>query len=198
MRLTLPCALLLVVAPVASAQDEEAAVASTAQDLGINDVRTAAMGRAQIALTRMQGLNGDQLQARAKDQAAKIIDPELNWDQSTEIVRTMMSRLSPAMQVVKAPASDAKCKVRAAYVVGASYPIHLCPAFFSSSKEEKTRTLLHESAHLARINANVEGESYAPIFECSPAQPLGFNNADAWAMFINCASDQPEDPKERP
>ena len=63
--------------------------------------------------------------------------------------------------------------------------------FFSGSAEQRTRTLLHESAHLAHIGSADAAETYLPTWDCEA--PGGFDSADAWGQYVNCLSGQAPD-----
>jgi hypothetical protein len=115
-----------------------------------------------------------------------------NMDQVAEIVGEMRGRLAGGIATIGAPATDTECGGRAAYVVGLRPPIHLCPGFFSSSPEQRVRTMLHEAAHISRIGSSSLGESYCIDFDCETSCG-GFDSADSWAQFVHCLSGQTPD-----
>jgi hypothetical protein len=118
-----------------------------------------------------------------------------NMDQVAEILSTMITHLSPRMRWDANP-QDQTCARRGfnAYVVGNRPPIHLCPAFFRSTPEERARTLVHEAAHAAGIG-EVDSETYCPVVDCESGCG-GFETADSWSHYVYCLStgrsDQPE------
>lgn len=77
-----------------------------------------------------------------------------------------MNTMLTSPNVVVAGANDPECGTRGASVRGLSPPIVLCPDFFGGSGEERIRTMIHESAHLARIGSGTLGESYCVDFDC--------------------------------
>lgn len=112
-----------------------------------------------------------------------------NMAQVHDILDTMLTHLGPRMRWEAAPATDKNCSGRNAYVAGYRPPMHLCPAFFGLSPEEQVHTLIHESAHLARIG-DPASESYDVSFGETDCDGLGvgFDAADAWAKYVTCAS----------
>jgi hypothetical protein len=99
------------------------------------------------------------------------------------------SELKVACETDKNP----NCAVRTAYVENLSSPIHFCPAFFqTSTPEQRIRTLIHESAHLARIKEEGDSESYCVSFDCE-SNCGGFYVADGWAHYLHCLSGQKAD-----
>jgi hypothetical protein len=175
----------------------------------VNDVITSARFgaflRCQRAYERLAGIGPPpppgreeptklrQLQLRIL--VRKIFGTDLDMDQVTEIVGEMRGRLTPGLAVVRAPANDKECGIRAAYVVGLNPPIHLCPAFFAGTPEDQIRTMIHEAAHLSGIGSAALGESYCVIFDCETSCG-GFDSADSWAHFVNCASGAPVEEPE--
>jgi hypothetical protein len=114
-----------------------------------------------------------------------------NMDQVGEILGSMITHLSPGMRWTAEPSGEGHCQDRAAYVVGHRPPIHLCPAFFASSQEQRVRTLVHESAHVAGIG-QPDGESYCVTFDCQTVCG-GFEAADSWSHYVHCLSRQQPD-----
>jgi hypothetical protein len=173
-----------------------------AQQTAIDAARAAAAIRTQIALMRLRGITppgppgrpdpGQQMRERAIRLARVMFDwPNPNMDQIEEVVSSMVSRLANP-RVMVAGANDPECGNRSAYVVGLQPPIVLCPMFFSSTPEEQTRTMIHESAHLAGIGNASMGESYCVVFDCQTSCG-GFDSADSWAQFVHCLSGQTPD-----
>lgn len=174
--------------------------ASTNQQM-IDEARLRAFVRCQIAYQKLAGIGPpsppgrpdmtQEEQRRARNLARIIFGTDLNMDQVTEIVGNMRNFLTPGLKAEAAAATDPNCASRAAYVVGHLQPIHLCPAFFSSTPEERARTMIHEAAHLAGIG-EVAGESYCGVFDCNTSCG-GFSVADSWAHFVHCLSGQTPD-----
>jgi hypothetical protein len=115
-----------------------------------------------------------------------------NMGQVHDILDHMLTALSPGVAVTRAAPGDALCGSRAGYVVNHRLPIVLCPAFFTSGKEQRIRTMIHESAHVAGIG-QPQGEGYCAVFDYSGPCPGGFDSADSWAQFVNAVTDQPPD-----
>lgn len=203
-RLALIVPFLVVFAPLARSQEDEEVVEetgevtlSTARQLGpeVEAARNAAFGRVAIAVTKMSGLKDERDEARARALAKTLIADDLNWDQAKEIVQGMVARLDPATQMVRGAADDKRCRTYAAYVRGNRPPVVLCPAFFSSSPEQRIRTLMHESAHMAGIGTSGDSvkDVYRPVWRCSGNTPEGFESADSWAVLAYCLADGPDD-----
>jgi hypothetical protein len=95
-------------------------------------------------------------------------------------------------------ASDKHCMARSGYVMGGSRVIHVCPEFFSGSAEERVRTLVHESAHVAGISENDGKESYCGKFTCDASCGSdGAKVADNWSQWVHCSSGQTPDQPEQ-
>lgn len=177
----------------------------------IDNARLGAAVRSQTALLRMGGIvpsappiirpgltpvtpvDAPQSErARARDFAIRIFnEPDPDMDKVVEIVRKIRDRLStPNFPTLRSDASDTHCRGFEAYVLGNRPPVHLCPVFFSTTDEQRIRTLIHETAHLVGIG-EPDGESYYPFFDGQPlGNGLGPNSADSWAHFIHCVSGQ--------
>jgi hypothetical protein len=151
--------------------------------------------RTQVATDKARGLHphtGTNDRAETRRLADELIEPDIDYDQIVEItekIRNWMSRAD--LPVVCSGASDENCGGRAGYVLGLSQPIHVCPEFFSGGAEERVRTLIHESAHLARIGKQGT-ESYCGVYDCS-IRCGDFSDADGWSHFVHCLSGQPAD-----
>jgi hypothetical protein len=166
--------------------------------------RAAAWSRVFRAYTRLAGIGpppppgqeraaelgrlADQLELRNLARTLFQWDPP-NMAQITEIVSAMRDRLAPGLATVRAPASDPECGARGAYVVGLRPPVHLCPAFFRGSAEERIETMIHEAAHMAGIG-EPHGESYCGLYDCASSCG-GFDVADSWGHFVHCAAGRP-------
>jgi hypothetical protein len=180
------------IAPRAPTADEQAI---------IDTARFGAHIRCQSAFERTAGIGPPPPPGRAdpaemwRRQAlryARIIfeSDNPNMEQVADIVGSMRSFLTPGLQVMVAQTSDPECGNRSGYVRGLRQPIVLCPNFFNSSPEEQIRTMVHESAHLARVASSGLGESYCVIFDCTTSCG-GFNSADSWSHYVHCLSGQP-------
>jgi hypothetical protein len=180
------------VAPRAPTADEQAI---------IDTARFGAHVRCQSAFERTAGIGPPPPPGRAdpaemwRRQAlryARIMfrSDNPNMEQVADIVGSMRSFLTPSLQVMIAQTGDTECGNRSGYVRGLRQPIVLCPNFFNSSPEEQIRTMVHESAHLARVASSGLGESYCVIFDCVTSCG-GFNSADSWSHYVHCLSGQP-------
>jgi hypothetical protein len=168
----------------------------------IEAARAAAAIRTQVALIRLRGIvppgppgrpdPGQQMRERARRLARVMFNwDNPNMDQIEEVVGSMVTKLTNP-QVMVAGRNDPECGNRAAYVRGLQPPIVLCPTFFTDSPEQQTRTMIHESAHLARIGSGSLGESYCIFFDCETSCG-GFDSADSWTHFVHCLSGQTAD-----
>jgi hypothetical protein len=158
----------------------------------IEDARRAAAIRTQTAMFRATGIEGLEWFQQAKHLAQIKFDwPDPNMDQIGEILRGMGGGLV-TVDIKVAGAGDPECGTRAGYVRGHQQPIVLCPGFFAdpSNDEGRTRTLIHEMAHVKGIGSP-DGEQYFPIFDCDSKG--AFEAADAWANYVNCLSGQKPD-----
>lgn len=169
----------------------------------IEDARRAAAIRCQVAMFRVRNIvpagpagatdPATELAVRVRSLAQTMFRwQNPNIEQIGEVVSSMVNYLTSRTQVMIAGAGDSECGQRAAYVRGHRPPIVLCPAFFSESPEQRIRTMIHESAHLARIGNADLGESYCVDFDCVTSCG-GFDSADSWAHFVHCLSNQAPD-----
>ena len=171
----------------------------------IEAARAAAAIRAQTALMHVRAIvppgpvgrddPAAQMRLRARHLAQRMFEWENpNMEQIEQIIGDMVSRLTgPEVRV--ADAADPECGSRAAYVRGLSPPIVLCPTFFSDTPEQRTRTMIHEAAHLSRIGSADTSESYCVVFDCEHSCG-GFESADSWAQYVHCLSNQTPDQPE--
>jgi len=170
----------------------------------IDKARRAAAIRTQIAMHRVRGIvpPGPEgridpalvMRLRARNLARLMFDWESpNMDQVGDVLGSMVTTLTSGVDVLVGGKDDPACGNRAAYVRGLRPPIVLCPAFFKDSPEQQVRTMIHESAHLARIGSADLGEGYCITFDCAAGCPGGFDSADSWAQFVHCLSDQKPD-----
>lgn len=138
-------------------------------------------------------VGGYEHQQRAYQLATRMFDwNPPNMDQVHEIVGSMLTGVSPGTDFRAAKAGDPECGMRAGYVRDHHLPVVLCPQFFKVNAEQRIRTLIHESAHLAGIGKGDKGESYCIVFDCAHGCG-GFDSADSWAQFVHCLSGQPAD-----
>jgi hypothetical protein len=180
-------------APRSTAQSQRSVVESA---------RAAAFGRTATARMQTVGVvppgpaGALDSSTEARITARQLAQRMFDWDnpnmaQVSEILGSMITHLSPGMQWIAESSSRGHCQDRAAYVVGHRPPIHLCPAFFASSQEQRVRTLVHESAHVAGIG-RPDGESYCVTFDCQSTCG-GFEAADSWSHYVHCLSRQQPD-----
>jgi hypothetical protein len=176
--------------------------AAQTQPQQIEAARAAAWGRVFSALQTVQGIGPpappgrEDRSADMRDQARRLAVQLFGWDppnmeQIADILGQMGQALMPGLKTTTAAANDKECGSRAAYVVGHTPPVVLCPTFFSSTAEEKTRTMVHESAHIAGIG-QPSGESYCGVYDCQ-TNCGGFSSADAWSHYVHCLSGQTAD-----
>lgn len=98
--------------------------------------------------------------------------------------------------------SDKHCANRGGYVRRGEEEdgravVHLCPGMFKDdAREQRVRTMTHESAHLVDPKiSQPEGEGYCILFDCEMSCPgkTAYLVADNWAQFTHCASGQKPD-----
>jgi hypothetical protein len=123
--------------------------AAQTQPQQIEAARAAAWGRVFSALQTVQGIGPpappgrEDRSADMRDQARRLAVQLFGWDppnmeQIADILGQMGQALMPGLKTTTAAANDKECGSRAAYVVGHTPPVVLCPTFFSSTAEEKT------------------------------------------------------------
>ena len=171
----------------------------------IEAARRAAANRTQRAMFRARGIappsdHPDVERQRTTLLAQRIFAwPNPDLAQIAQILSSMVTFLLPGRaQVMIAGSNNPDCSFRAGYVRGMRLPIVLCPAFFEENPtlEQQARTMVHESAHLARVGYSSLAESYCIDFDCRTSCG-GFDSADSWAHFVNCLSGEPADLPER-
>lgn len=162
----------------------------------IDEARRAAAIRAQIAMFKASGIQGEGpfLEARRLAQI-KFDWTNPNMDQISEVLSGMGGRLTTVDIKVAGP-GDPECGTRAGYVRGHRPPIVLCPGFYSDpgNNEGRIRTMIHEMAHIKGIGTADVAEQYFPIFDCDSKGT--FESADSWANYVHCLSGQPPDKSE--
>ncbi|MGB7923296.1 MAG: DUF4157 domain-containing protein [Pyrinomonadaceae bacterium] len=181
-----------------------------ARDMRAREIRSArgrAFGRCFRALEVLNRLRpaspfdqpgepsaNDIAQRGAQALARRIFGQNILLEQLSDLVATMRDRLMPGVGLDVATPTDSQCASnRPSYTIGMRPPVRLCPQFFLDSEEQRTRTLVREAAHMARISTG-QGETLCATYDCQT--PCGgFNNADAWSHFVHCLSgQQPERP----
>lgn len=199
---------------IASMDQEMAALEARIPDI-IERARLAAFQRNFAAFLQVAGLGPppppgrfDPNQAnrvRARSLALDIFDdPNPNMDDIADTLGDMRNRVaSPNTPIDRAHFPDPRCGLRSAFVVGNRVPIFLCPAFFGGNDEQRTRTMIHESAHLTGIG-DPNGELYylrfnslnedPQITQGTPASRNRADFADTWAKYVNAVTRQPPDP----
>jgi hypothetical protein len=200
---------------------------SAAQEALARDAQQQAFFRVQVALNVLRGLgappspagrqpmNAVAAMAHLKDLGQSIFGIDVTRFNTEEILGKMQAALAegkllPAdkrLPLRCIPASDKRCGLRAGFVEQHPPPqvdlpvfaINLCPQFFASKPEQQVRTMVHESAHLARINH--ENEAYCAQYDCKMSCGGGPKNqwgmADNWSHFVHCASGHPADALDR-
>ena len=114
-----------------------------------------------------------------------------NMSQIADVISSMLMFLT-SPQIMVAGGGDRSCgPLRDGYVAAHSLPMVLCPHFFSTTDEQRIRTLVHESAHLAGIGSP-NNESYCIVFDCVKGCG-GFDSADSWAHYVHCLSGEKAD-----
>jgi hypothetical protein len=113
-------------------------------------------------------------------------------DQISEVLGGMGAGLLTVDVKVAGP-GDPECGSRAGYVRGHRPPIVLCPGFFSrpGDNEGRTRTMIHEMAHVKGIGQADAAEQYFPVFDCTSRGV--FESADSWANYVHCLSGRTPD-----
>lgn len=188
-------------APILQTRVAAEACTSEQEEL-IEAARKAAAIRSQVATDRARGVHpttGDMDRREAERKATLLIDPDVNFEQVVELSEKIRDRVSSSsLRVVCEAESNPNCAVRSAYVQDLQAPIHICPAFFeTSTPEQRIRTLIHESAHLAHIREEGDSESYCVLFDCQTSCG-GFYVADAWAHFVHCVAGEAPDAYDSP
>ncbi len=160
----------------------------------ITTARQNAFFRVQIVKHKLSGLHptlGIRQQTDMMRLARKIVSPKIRSLRAVQqLIESMLNVLTSDNNIVCGPEID-NCSIWNAYVENNNSPIHLCNSFFNLSEEGQTRTLIHEAAHAAGIGS-ATSESYIMIFDCETGAD-DYTSADAWAHFINCASNQTPD-----
>jgi hypothetical protein len=120
-------------------------------------------------------------------------------------IRGMRDVLLAKPVIACSTGADAHCGGRDGYVMTGQRTIHVCPNFFNSNTggtavdrsapaaEQRVRTLVHESAHVAGISEHDGKESYCAFFTCDASCGAGANVADNWSQWVHCGSGQAPD-----
>jgi hypothetical protein len=106
------------------------------------------------------------------------------------------------LPTVNVPSSDPRSHFREAFVENQRAPVFLCPQFFATTDEQRIRTFVHESAHMAGIG-DPQGEAYYTLYNCQNTPPdtvIGVqrtirraDQADTWSKYVHCVSGQAAD-----
>jgi hypothetical protein len=120
-------------------------------------------------------------------------------------IRGMRDVLMSKPAIYCSAGDDEHCSGRSGYVKTGERIIHVCPNFFNSNvggtavdqsaeaAEQRVRTLVHESAHVAGISEHDGKESYCVVFTCDSSCGEGANVADNWSQWVHCGSGQSPD-----
>jgi len=120
-------------------------------------------------------------------------------------IRGMRDVLISKPAIYCSAGDDEHCAGRSGYVKTGERIIHVCPNFFNSNvggtavdqsaeaAEQRVRTLVHESAHVAGISEHDGKESYCAFFTCDSSCGEGANVADNWSQWVHCGSGQSPD-----
>jgi hypothetical protein len=183
-------------------------MADPQQDL-IDAARIGGFRRASAALMQINGIVPPPpdrridpsvgAQERAHQIAIRIFAMDPDMDDVGDTVRKIRDRLaSPDLPTVRAGADDPHAGFEA-FVLNRQPPIHLCPRFFTTTDEQRIRTMLHETAHLVGFGSP-DGEAYYAFYDgCPNGGGLGATQADSWSHFIHIVSGQtPDEPDSGP
>ena len=170
---------------------------NAAQKKVIDTARRAAAVRTQVAAFKATGVQGDAALQEARDLARIKFDWDVpNMEQIGQVLNGMGGGLVSVDVKVAGP-GDPLCGSRSGYVSNHRPPIVVCPAFFQdpTGAEGRTRTMIHEMAHVNGVgNAGVD-EHYFVTFDCTSKGE--FESADSWANYVHCLSGQtPDKPDE--
>lgn len=134
--------------------------------------------------------HGDEMQDLRRRQiiskANLIFGINVNEEQLLDITRTTRNRLTPGINMRFAPSTDSGCTGNPYYMLKMTPPLVICPDFFTLSVEDQTKASIRAAAQLAGIDNSTHVIS-SGAYDCTTAG-AGFNDADAWAKFVWCAS----------
>jgi hypothetical protein len=168
---------------------------SAAQMNVVKQAKGMAAGRVQSVYFAVTGVNPAN-HRRVNEIAQAMIGADIDKYNVDDVLRSMNATLLSPQLTYNCPAKSAKgCKVNAGFVEPGKYAINLCPRFFTDSAEQRVRTLVHESAHVAKVYV-VGEEAYCVAYDCRNACEKGsnqWNTADNWSHFVHCASGQTPD-----
>ena len=200
--------LALSIAPAAQAQKCPAA-----QLTSIRKAQKVAAGRVTSAYFAVQGIGAPgrgpgqtpaqaNAKQRAKDLGQLMLLSDIDQFNTDKVLFDMKNALlsGNSLPVNCLTKKDAGCKVNAGFVKQGTYAINLCPPFFSGSEEQRIRTMVHESAHLAKRFVNGE-EAYCGIYDCKAScggqGDAAWGMADNWGHFVHCLSGQTADQADK-
>jgi hypothetical protein len=170
---------------------------NAAQKKIIDTARRAAAVRTQVAAFKATGVQGEVPFQEARELAQIKFDWDApNMEQIGEVLTGMGSGLI-GVDVKVAGFGDPLCGSRSGYVSNHRPPIVVCPSFFTdpTGAEGRTRTMIHEMAHVKGVGSADVGEQYFVTFDCTSKG--AFESADSWANYVHCLSGQtPDKPME--
>lgn len=201
-------ALAALAAPSAQAQKCSASQVTT-----IRNAQKAAAGRVTSTYFAVQGIGAPgrspgmtpaqaSAKRRAKDLGQTMLLSDIEQFNTDKVLFDMKNALLSGNSLpVNCPTKkDTGCKVNAGFVKPGTYAVNLCPPFFSGSEEQRIRTLVHESAHLAKRFVNGE-EAYCAIYDCKAScggqGDAAWGMADNWGHFVHCVSGQTADQPDK-
>jgi hypothetical protein len=154
----------------------------------------AGVSRVQTALGRMQNIPRPAL----KKGLQKVFDGDVDPDLAYQTIVSIGNMLNDPNLWFSCPKESrdkelfAYCGSRAAFVINQNAPVFLCPSFFASGADQRTRTIVHESAHLIGIG-NPQAESYCVLYTCNLSCGAPKESADGWSQAVHCLSGQTPD-----
>ena len=203
---------LLAFAPIVALAALPAAAAQKCSSGQLSQIRAAqklAAGRVTTAYFKVQGISAPGRDSgptatqlantkRAKELGQLMLLTDITEYNTDKVLFDMKNALLSGNNLpVNCPAkTDTGCKVNAGFVKPGTYAVNLCPPFFSGSNEQRVRTMVHESAHIAKRFVN-GGEAYCAVYDCRAS--CGGQGDEAWAMadnwghFVHCLSGQTPD-----
>ena len=169
----------------------------------VKQAKGAAAGRVQSVYFAVTGQGASAPQAaasrhkQAKEVAQLMLGADIDKYNVDDVLRSMNATLLSSGLTFNCAARSAKgCKQWAGFVEQGKYAVSLCPRFFTDSAEQRVRTLVHESAHVAKVYF-VGEEAYCAVYDCQSvcggAGDKQWNMADNWGHFVHCASGQKAD-----
>ena len=178
-----------------AARDVMSVATQRTQQQVLDDARLGGRSRVQQAYLRLNGTHpthGQTWRQEGLRKAKALIDRSIsNIDEVVDKLDRMHTVLSSAQRFTTQH-DPASCQMRGAYYDAGDRKIHVCPAFFTTTDEERIRTMIHEAAHAVGIGQS-GGESYLAVYDCNSSFD-DKNVADGWAHFVHCLLGLPVDP----